>query len=97
MAEVSCSVYMAMIVFMWQQMAEMYGELMELNDRLHRELAEKEAIVQRLSQQLQSRGISLSGVPASFKSTIARPSWANSIYQRVGQFSFSLATNNTNR
>lgn len=47
----------------------MYGELMELNDRLHRELAEKEAIVQQLSQQLQSRGISLTGVPTSFSNT----------------------------
>ena len=53
-------------------MAEMYGELMELNDRLHRELAEKEAIVQWLSQQLQSRGISLSGVPPSLTRTINR-------------------------
>ena len=53
-------------------MAEMYGELMELNDRLHRELAEKEAIVHQLSQQLQSRGISLTGVPSSLTNTIHR-------------------------
>jgi len=51
-------------------MAEMYGELMELNDRLHRELAEKEAIVQRLSDQLHSKGISLSGVPPSLTKVI---------------------------
>ena len=55
-----------------QQMAEMYGELMELNDRLHRELAEKEAIVQQLSRQLQSRGISLTGVPPSLTNTVHR-------------------------
>jgi len=52
------------------QMAEMYGELMELNDRLHRELAEKEAIVQRLSQQMQSRGISVSSVPPQLASSV---------------------------
>lgn len=60
-------------------MAEMYGELMELNDRLHRELAEKEAIVQRLSQQMQSRGISVSSVPPQLASSVRQSLWVDAI------------------
>ena len=38
-------------------MAEMYGELMEFNDRLHKEVATKDSLIVKLSHTLQLANI----------------------------------------
>ena len=38
-------------------MAEMYGELMEFNDRLHKEVATKDSLIIKLSHTLQLANI----------------------------------------
>ena len=39
------------------QMADMYGEIMELNDRLQRDLAHKDSYITRLIKAVQSAGL----------------------------------------
>ena len=42
------------------QMAEMYGELMEFNDRLHKRILAKDCIIVKLCQTLMLAGIDVS-------------------------------------
>ena len=41
-------------------MAEMYGEVMELNDRLHRQLDRKDAVIIKLGQTITTAKIKVS-------------------------------------
>ena len=48
------------------KMAEMYGELMEFNDRLHKQLNTKDAIIIRLGQTITMAKIEVSLVICSY-------------------------------
>ena len=43
--------------FLFLQMAEMYGEVMELNKRLHKDIATKDKSLESMTTRLQKAGI----------------------------------------